>query len=87
MSRDSGANLRDSGKKQGSLVFFTHRRLKRDPAKLRRAAHKGCLLVEEPVRMCLTLPILEDDLEALINTKQRRGTHVGEVILLYLLVS
>lgn len=37
--------------------------------------------------MCLMLPVSEDDLEAMINTKQRRATHVGEVILLYLLLS
>lgn len=33
------------------------------------------------------LPMSEDDLEAMINTEQRRGTHIGEVILLYLLLS
>lgn len=33
--------------------------------------------------MSLKLPVLEDDLEAQINTELRRGTRVGEVELLY----
>lgn len=37
--------------------------------------------------MSLQLPVWEDDLEALINTKQRHGKHAGEVGLLYLLLS
>lgn len=39
------------------------------------------------LRMSLKLPESEDDLEALINTKQRGEKHVGEVMLLYLYLS